>query len=112
MSIPRSGTPRPVPARSLLLRRIGYLATHSEIGELRDAAIFVRGNEIVWVGRDGDLPASIEDEADDVMELDGRVVVPGMAGVVSSHRWSRAACAALHSQAATKGMRGMTEASL
>ena len=53
------------------------LATFTEQGEISDAAIFVRGNVIEWVGRDAELPAALG-TADAVLELRDHVMIPGM----------------------------------
>ena len=55
------------------------LATFTEQGELDDAAIFVRGNVVEWVGRDAELPAALS-AADAVLELRDHVMIPGMSG--------------------------------
>ena len=52
------------------------LATFTEQGELSDAAIFVRGNVIEWVGRDSELPQALS-TADTVLELRDHVMIPG-----------------------------------
>ena len=52
------------------------LATFTEQGEINDAAVFVRGNAVEWVGRDADLPAPLS-EADTVLELRDHVMIPG-----------------------------------
>ena len=47
----RAGKARPVPTRSLLVRDIQILATlDPELGDIRNAAIYVEGNVIKWVG--------------------------------------------------------------
>ena len=57
------------------------LATFTEQGELDDAAIFVRGNVIEWVGRDAELPSALS-TADTVLELRDHVMIPGMSSVL------------------------------
>ncbi len=52
------------------------LATFTDQGEIDDAAVFVRGNVVEWVGRDADLPAPLSD-ADAVLELHDHVMIPG-----------------------------------
>ncbi|GAQ83977.1 Atrazine chlorohydrolase/guanine deaminase [Klebsormidium nitens] len=73
-----SGKPRPVPAGSTLYKNIGTLHTlNSTLSEIKDGAIFVKGNVIQWVGKTKDLPAEFS-TADDVIRLENRVVIPGM----------------------------------
>lgn len=45
--------------------------------ELRDAAIFVKGPEVIWVGETKDLPTELG-EADEVLSLAEHVVIPGL----------------------------------
>lgn len=60
------------------LQDIGWLLTLDDAGrELRGAAIYVRGPEIVWVGATADLPLELR-EADEVLSLAGHVVIPGL----------------------------------
>ena len=47
-----------------------------EIGELKDAALVWRGEEIVWVGAKSDLPE--EFAAEERIDAGGRCVVPGL----------------------------------
>ena len=73
----RGGTARPVPTTTLLLRNIQRLVTLSaDLGEIDDAAVFVRGNVIQWVGTTADLPEEFS-EADTVLVMQNRVVLPG-----------------------------------
>jgi cytosine/adenosine deaminase-related metal-dependent hydrolase len=76
MELPRAGLPRAVPSGTLLVRHVAYLATQSSLGELEDAAVFVRGNRIEWVGLEKELPESFS-SADKVVDLGGCVMVPG-----------------------------------
>lgn len=63
---------------SLLLSHIDYLYTgDEEVGELRDAGVFVMGNVIQWVGRMAELPEEAL-QADRVLDLKGQLVTPGM----------------------------------
>ncbi|KAK9818430.1 hypothetical protein WJX72_012516 [[Myrmecia] bisecta] len=74
----RAGTPRPVPSGTALYKDISSLATfNAELGEITDAAIYVEGNEIAWVGKTSDIPAEFS-TADQVMSLQDRIVLPGM----------------------------------
>ena len=57
------------------------LATFTAQGELDDAAIFVRGNVVEWVGRDAELPAALS-KADTVLELRDHVMIPGMSSSI------------------------------
>lgn len=74
----RAGHGRPVPSRSLLVRDIQVLATlDPELGDIRDAAIYVEGNVIRWVGASGDVPKDYS-TADETVSLPDRVVIPGL----------------------------------
>src|SRR5919106_128211 len=65
---------------TLLVKNIHTLATmNAAREEIRDAAIFVRGNVIEQVGKTANLPAS----ADEVLDLRGRHVV--LPGLVNTH---------------------------
>lgn len=60
------------------VQNIGTLHTlSSTLSEIKDGAIFVKGNVIQWVGKTEDLPAEYS-AADDVITLEDRVVIPGM----------------------------------
>ncbi len=82
----RAGTVRPVPTGTILLQHIQLLATHAELGEISDAAVYVEGNVIKWVGVTADLPADSQ-TADLVLDMKHRVVMPGM---VNTHHHSEA----------------------
>jgi cytosine/adenosine deaminase-related metal-dependent hydrolase len=70
--------PRPVPQRTLLVRDALAVATlNPQLGEIRDGAIFVRGNVIEWVGSSDAIPEQYQ-QADEVLSLPGRVIMPGM----------------------------------
>jgi cytosine/adenosine deaminase-related metal-dependent hydrolase len=61
--------------RTLLLRHAHVVVTmDDQRREIPDGAIFVRGNLIERVGPTADLPAA----ADEVLDLRGRVVLPGL----------------------------------
>jgi imidazolonepropionase len=62
---------------STLLTNIGELLTNREPDLIRDAAIIVDGSTVAWVGHRQDAP-----EADTVVDLGGRAVLPGF---VDSH---------------------------
>lgn len=67
--------------RTLLLRGIRRLATMNEsLGEIDDAAVFIQGNVINWVGKDNEIPAEIVllAKAGDVIDCSDRIVIPGM----------------------------------
>ena len=73
----RAGSPRPVPSRSLLIRDIQILATlDAGLGDIRDAAIYVEGNAITWVGASANIPKDIT--ADETINLPDRVLIPGL----------------------------------
>jgi 8-oxoguanine deaminase len=63
------------PERTLLVRHAHVLVTMDDSRrEIRDGAVLVRGNRIEQVGASAELPAS----ADEVVDLAGHVVVPGL----------------------------------
>ena len=65
----RGGAPRPVPAGTTLYRNATMVATFSQAaGDIRDAAIYVTGNVVSWVGPTADLPAQYQ-QADQVSPL-------------------------------------------
>jgi hypothetical protein len=71
------GVAQPPPTGTLLLRDISTLATQNDdLGEIKDAAVFVRANVIEWVGPQADLPAD-KQTADQVISLKGCVAIPG-----------------------------------
>ena len=73
----RAGSARSVPSRSLLIRDIQVLATFGdELGDIADAAVYVEGNIIKWVGASADIPKDIS--ADETITLPNRVLIPGM----------------------------------
>ena len=79
MEAPRAGVARAVPTGTLLVQNIKHLATmNDQIGEVgKDAAIFVRGNAIEWVGPSSELPSHLM-VADTVIDGRGMVVLPGL----------------------------------
>jgi 8-oxoguanine deaminase len=65
----------PAPERTLLLRRAHVLVTMDDAHrEIPDGAVLVRGNRIERVGPTAALPA----EADEVIDLAGHVILPGL----------------------------------
>jgi cytosine/adenosine deaminase-related metal-dependent hydrolase len=46
--------------------------------ELKDASLFVRGNRIEWIGPAVELPPALRDEASEVIDARGHLVVPGL----------------------------------
>ena len=74
----RGGQPRPVPSATALYTGITHLATFSpELGDIKDAAIYVRGNMIEWVGPAAALPPELA-SADEVISCADRVIIPGL----------------------------------
>ena len=60
------------------MQDISTLATfNKDLGEIADAAIFVAGNVIQWVGPTDSIPQKYCD-ADTVISLSERVVIPGL----------------------------------
>lgn len=77
-SMSRAGQARPVPTRSLLVRDIQILATlDPELGDIRNAAIYVEGNVIKWVGASCDIPKT-HATAEETISLPDRVLIPGL----------------------------------
>lgn len=63
---------------TLLLRHIGILVTlNKKLGALRDAAIYVRANQICWVGHTAELPEEYA-TAETVRDLPDRLMIPGL----------------------------------
>ena len=61
-----------------LYQHISHLATFDAgLGDVRDAAIYVRGNSVEWVGPTADLPPALQ-AADRVVSCEGLVVIPGL----------------------------------
>ena len=74
----RAGHARPVPTRSLLVRDIKIVATlDPKLGDIRNAAVFVEGNVIKWVGPSSELPKEFQ-KADEAISLPDRVLIPGL----------------------------------
>lgn len=62
-------------ARTLSIRNARVLVTmDDERREISDGALLVHGNRIEWVGTTAELP----DSADEVLDLSGHVVLPGL----------------------------------
>lgn len=60
------------------MQDIATLATFNDAGdEISDAAIFIQGNVIQWVGKTSDLPQEYS-SADKVLSLKDHVLMPGM----------------------------------
>lgn len=88
MTATRAGCARAVPQSTLLAKNIQRLLTLSaDLGEIDDAAVYVKGNVIQWVGATADLPKEYQ-SADEVLDLSHRVVIPGM---VNTHHHMYAA---------------------
>jgi imidazolonepropionase len=68
----------PASRPSVLVTNIGELTTNdAELGKLRNAALVLDGDRVVWVGAAADAP-----DADQSVDVDGRAVLPGW---VDSH---------------------------
>ena len=73
----RSGSARAVPTTTMLVRDIQMLITMNiDRGEIPDGALYVKANEIAWVGKSSDIPAEYKD-ADTVVSLPNRILLPG-----------------------------------
>ena len=46
--------------------------------ELRNASLFVRGHRIEWLGPAAELPLALREDADEVIDARGHLVVPGL----------------------------------
>ena len=82
-----AGTPCTLNAlrKSFCPQDIDTLATFNKnLEEIQDAAIFVKGNVIEWVGKTADLPKQYS-SADKTLSMKNRVVIPGMVDTVSAH---------------------------
>lgn len=78
MTASRAGTSRAIAQTTLLAKNIQRLLTlNSKLGEIDDAAIYVKANIIQWVGTTADLPEEYK-TADVMLDLSSRVVIPGM----------------------------------
>ena len=74
----KAGTSRLVATRSLLVRDIQLLATlDTELGDICDAAIYIEGNVIKWVGASAQL-TQLHNNAEEIISLSSRVVIPGL----------------------------------
>jgi 8-oxoguanine deaminase len=68
---------------TLLVHNATCIATfdHADSGqgrELKDASLFVRDNQIEWIGSAADLPSALSDEANEVIDARGHLVTPGL----------------------------------
>ena len=65
--------------RTLLLKNAMVLATmDDERREIADGAVLVRGREIVSVGTTGDVLAAHREPVDEIIDLTGHVLLPGL----------------------------------
>lgn len=60
------------------LQDIAHLATMSDLGDIKNAAIVVKGNSIAWVGPAVQLPPDFAAGAARVESLADCVVIPGL----------------------------------
>jgi len=64
----------------------GVIATCEDNGApyglLTEAALAVKGNKIIWLGKQADLPAPPEQLADKVFDIQGKCITPGL---IDSH---------------------------
>lgn len=74
----RGGQARAVPGKTTLIKDIQLLATlDADLGDVSDAAIFIEGNVIKWVGSARNVPQEYS-RADNTISLPNRVVIPGL----------------------------------
>lgn len=74
----KGGKARAVPSRSLLVKDIQLLATlDPQLADITDAAVYVTGNTIQWVGKTQDISQE-HMGADETISLPDRVVIPGL----------------------------------
>eukprot|EP00877_Chromochloris_zofingiensis_P007799 jgi/Chrzof1/3272/Cz12g19030.t1 len=67
------------PESCLLLKNIKLLVTLNEdLGNITDAAVFVKGNVIDWVGKSAHIPAHYITPDLDALDLSNRIVLPGL----------------------------------
>ena len=70
--------PRPVPTATVIYKDISALITNNDaVGDIFDAAMVVKGNEIVWVGKQSDL-VEAEWNADKEVSMAHCIVSPGL----------------------------------
>ena len=68
----KAGAARLVPTSSLLVRDIQLLATlDTELGDIRDAAIYIEGKVIKWVGAAAQL-TQLHQDAEETISLESR----------------------------------------
>jgi cytosine/adenosine deaminase-related metal-dependent hydrolase len=68
---------------TLLVHNATCIATFDHVEsakgrELKDASLFAQGNRIEWIGPAADLPHALRDEASEVIDARGHLVVPGL----------------------------------
>jgi 8-oxoguanine deaminase len=86
-SAPGARHPRPAPSSSTLYTDITHLATFSsQLGDLKGASIFVRGNVIEWVGESSAVPRQLQQEAEHVVSCKDLVIIPGLVNT-HHHMW-------------------------
>ena len=62
----------------VLVQNVTVLETlNKDIGQIRDAAVYVKGGVIAWVGPTRDLPQDLT-AADTILSLSDHVVIPGL----------------------------------
>lgn len=81
----RSGVARKVPVATMLVRDIQLLVTMNKDGEeISEGALYVKGNEIAWVGATASIPEEYR-TANTVVSLPDRVVIPGANNDLDKH---------------------------
>jgi 8-oxoguanine deaminase len=66
-------------ARTLLIHDADCVVSMNDQGdEWRRASVLIRGHEIVFAGPTADLSPEVRDQADEVIEARGHIVIPGL----------------------------------
>ena len=58
--------------------RLATLSGHTPWGLIEDGALLAKGDQLVWVGADADLPADLQSQITNTNDLGGALVTPGL----------------------------------